>query len=218
MAHSRLKTNNHKSTAAYPCYIHCMKHFSFWLILAFISATAGATTSNATWLGADSTATLNQTHDGHYPSKFNAAHLESATTAKYLGSGISLAGAIMASQGERAGAIVGIAGGIISLIGVIRQDIQLVRLGRKHRQPKAGANSASNSAKPSYNFDSRKGKSCSDFNMGDLVAFQSSDGSAIEGEIIGILSNPKGCQIIVTYTLGDESRTSTLAPESLIKL
>lgn len=161
----------------------------------------------------DSIAIDNKEEPEHYPSAFNAQELETATKTKYIGLGINLAGTTLLTQGNtEAGILVSALGGITFLVGLIRQDVQLSRLGWKHgRRSSVKAKSVRPIASK---FD------CADTNldMGDRISFQSNAGISIEAEIIGIVPNPLGCQIIVAYELNGERRTSTLPAENLTKL
>ena len=161
----------------------------------------------------DSIATANQDEPEHYPSAFNAQKLETATKTKYIGLGMNLAGTTLLTQGNaEAGILVSALGGITFLFGLISQDVQLSRLGWKHGR-RSSVKAKSVRPIPSK-FD------CADTNldMGDRISFQSNAGISIEAEIIGIVPNPLGCQIIVAYELNGERRTSTLPAESVTKL
>ena len=161
----------------------------------------------------DSIAIANQEEPEHYPSAFNAQKLETATKTKYIGLGVSLAGSTLVTRGNtEAGILAFVLGGVTSLFGLISQDVQLSRLGWKHGR-RSPVKAKSIRPIPSK-FD------CADTNldMGDRISFQSNAGISIEAEIIGIVPNPLGCQIIVAYELNGERRTSTLPAESLTKL
>ena len=161
----------------------------------------------------DSIVIANQEEPEHYPSAFNAQKLETAIKTKYIGLGVSLAGFTLVTRGNReAGILAFVLGGVTSLFGLISQDVQLSRLGWKHER-RSSVKAKSVRPIPSK-FD------CADTNldMGDRISFQSNAGISIEAEIIGIVPNPLGCQIIVAYELNGERRTSTLPAESLTKL
>ena len=192
-----------------------MKNLTFLLVLltSSILGWAKAACIDNIALSSDSIAAVVHQEPEHYPFAFNAQKLESATKKKYIGGGISLAGLVLASQGHiDAGILVSVLGGITGLIGRIGQDIQLVKLGWKHETPSLSEAKSSGSSPVKSD--------CSDTNlsMGDNVSFQAAGGISITAEIIGIVSNPLGCQIIVAYELNSERRTSTLAPESLTKI
>ena len=153
----------------------------------------------------------------HHPSLFDAQKLESATQAKYVGLGLSIAGGALALNGNgEAGTAVSIAGAIVTLAGIIGQDIQLVRLGWKHQKKQGRVNAALTTANGNQLV-------CSDLGlvMGDRVAFSTSSGADMTGEIVGMINAPSassGCQVIVRYSLDGEFRTSTLSPSSLTKV
>lgn len=149
----------------------------------------------------------------HFATAFNAQTLESAIKAKYVGGGIGLGGLFLINQGKTdAGIAVSLLGSITSFVGIVVQDIQSVRLGWKHEDRTSKARNKKGSTSTKLSCDE------SNLTMGEKVAFQSSIGVAIEGEIIGIVSNALGCQIIVAYELDGERKTSTLAPSGLTKL
>lgn len=163
----------------------------------------------------DSIGTVKEIDPEHYPSMFNASKLESATNTKHLGSGVIVAGTLMYSLGSNPGlgGIVAVIGGIVSFIGRVGQDIQLVRLGWKHERRLKMKNGTSK-ATPYAKID------CGnvDLEMGDNVSFKSSNDQTVGGEIIGVIESAAGCQIIVRYEFQGEFKTSTLSPGSLTKL
>ena len=162
----------------------------------------------------DSVETAHEIAPEHYPSTFNAEKLESATNAKYLGAGLSIAGGLVALGGAPdAGLAVVAVGAIVGFFGRVGQDIQLVRLGWKHDRRTKQMNGRSQ-ALP--NVKARCGNV--DLNMGDKVSFKSSSDEILLGEIIGIMESAVGCQIIVRYEFQGEFKTSTLSPGSLTKL
>ena len=190
-----------------------MKHFILLLFLG-VSSTLTLRAANLPkelFLSADSVATE------HFSSSFAAQKLESTTKAKYFGMGLSIVGNVIAlNGGQEVGLAMSIFGAILTLGGVIGQDIQLVRLGWKH-QKKQGKLKSSTSAS---NGDQLV---CSEFGlaMGDRVMFSTTSGSRLTGEIVGMInapSAPSGCQVIVRYNLEGEFRTSTLSPESLTRV
>lgn len=156
----------------------------------------------------------------HFPSAFDAEKLETATKLKYVGVGISVAGIAAASGGEtETGLLLSAVGAVMSLFGIISQDIQLVRLGWKH-QKKPFAAYTSPSAKTSPNGASYE-SSDSGFAMGDVVSFKLASGAFIRGEVVGIVTTPSdasGWQIIVRYEYEGTFKTSTLAPSMLSKV
>ena len=203
------------SSSHFRCYIKVMKNLTFLLLLLTSSILGWAKTAciDEIALSSDSISAVVHEEPEHYTSAFNAQQLESATKTKYIGGGISLAGLILASQGNTDGGIlVSVLGGVIGFFGRIGQDIQLVRLGRKHENPSPSR------AKSSGLSPVRSDCSDTNLSMGDNVSFQAAGGISITAEIIGIVSNPLGCQIIVAYELNGERNTSTLAPESLTKI
>lgn len=65
--------------------------------------------------------------------EFSSKKLESAVKLKYTGIGVTIAGLVATANDEpEAGVFLSIAGAVVSLYGVISQDIQLVRLARKN--------------------------------------------------------------------------------------
>ena len=166
-------------------------------------------------LRTDSAKTVVQKQPEHFYTAFNAQTLESATKVKYIGTGIGLGGLYLTRQGNTgAGIVVTLLGSITTFAGLVGQDIQLVRLGWKHKRrvPKVSKSQGSTPITTG----------CEDANLsvGDRVTFQSSSTGAIEGEIVDMWFSVLGlgCQILVAYELDGERRTSTLAPSSLTKL
>jgi len=190
-----------------------MKHFILLLFLG-ASSTLILRASDLLvepFLHADSVVTQ------HFSSSFDAHKLESSTKAKYFGMSLSLAGiAVIWNGGGGAGLAMSIVGAILTLGGTIGQDIQLVRLGWKHQKKMEKSN-------PPLNTLNGDQLACFDFDlaMGDRVAFSTTSGSTLTGDIVGIInapSDPSGCQVIVRYNLEGEFRTSTLSPVSLSRL
>ena len=104
----------------------------------------------------------------YHPSSFDAQKLESATQAKYVGMGLAIAGTTLALNGNgEAGTAMSIAGAIVTLAGIIGQDVQLVRLGWKHQKKQGRMNAALTTAEGNQLV-------CSDLGlvMGDRVAFR----------------------------------------------
>ena len=188
-----------------------MNRFFALLLAASCSTAVGQVTYP---YNPDSATSVIQDRPEHFPSAFNAQKLESATKAKYIGSGMSLIGLVSLQKGNsNTGIVLSLLGGITAFVGIVVQDIQLVRLGWKHK-PRA------------YNPD-RKGstpvwRSCDEANLvvGDRVVFESSVGAKIEGEIIDMWSSviDQSCQILVAYEVGGERKTRKLTPTSLTKL
>ena len=90
------------------------------LLLLFQTASFGLaiTMTEVNFLAnSDSVETTNDVVTEHYPSKFNAEKLESATNTKYLGSGMMVAGTLMYSLGSNPGlgGIVAVIGGVVGL-------------------------------------------------------------------------------------------------------
>jgi hypothetical protein len=188
------------------------------LLLLFQTASFGLaiTMTEVNFLAnSDSVETTNDVVPEHYPSKFNAEKLESATNTKYLGSGMMVAGTLMYSLGSNPGlgGIVAVIGGVVGFIGRIGQDVQLVRLGWKHERRLKQKNGSAR-VKSSSKVD------CGNvgLNMGDNVSFNSSNDETLRGQIIGIMESAVGCQVIVRYEFDGEFKTSTLGPGSLTKL
>ena len=193
-----------------------MKKLVALLLLCQTASFALAITNTEVRLlaNSDSVETANEIVPEHYPSMFNAEKLESATNAKYIGAGLSLAGGLVALGGAPdAGVAVAVVGAIVGFFGRIVQDIQLVRLGWKHER-RLGLKRGRSLETPSL------GVGCPnvDLSMGDSVSFKSSNDETLRGEIIGIMESAVGCQIIVRYAFEGEFKTSTLAPGSLTKL
>mgnify|MGYP001500587567 CR=1 FL=1 len=190
-----------------------MKHFILLLFLG-VSYTL---TFHATCLPEESLFTADSLVTEHFSSSFDAQKLETATKAKYFGMGLSLAGvAVIWNGGGDAGLAMSILGAILTLGGTIGQDIQLVRLGWKHKK-KPGESNLSSSVS---NGDQLV---CSDVGlaMGDRVMFSTNSGSSLTGEIVGMInapSSPSGCQVIVRYNFEGEFRTSTLSPPRLTRI
>ena len=81
------------------------------------------------WKGGGGMALIAATENG----EFNAKKLESSIKLKYTGIGMAIVGLVAGANDEpEAGAILSIAGAVVSLYGLIRQDIQLVRLAREN--------------------------------------------------------------------------------------
>ena len=199
-----------------------MKKLVALLLLCQTASFALAITNTEVRLlaNSDSVETANEIVPEHYPSMFNAEKLESATNAKYIGAGLSLAGGLVALGGApvnfkalRQFCQVAVVGAIVGFFGRIVQDIQLVRLGWKHER-RLGLKRGRSLETPSL------GVGCPnvDLSMGDSVSFKSSNDDTLRGEIIGIMESAVGCQIIVRYAFEGEFKTSTLAPGSLTKL
>ena len=197
-------------------YIGVMKNF-FALLLLFQTASVGLAFSNSEvdlHTSPDSVETAKEIAPEHYPSMFDAAKLESATSAKYVGSGLSIAGGLIAAGGATdAGIAVAAIGAIVGFFGRVGQDIQLVRLGWKHgarQKPKGGLSVET----PVLSV----GCPNLDLKMGDNVSFKSTNNQTLVGEVIGIVESAVGCQIIVRYEFQGEFKTSTLSPGSLNKI
>lgn len=194
-----------------------MKHLTFLLMFLSLSTMGWAKPQGIAKieLRTDSAKTVIQKHPEHFYTAFNAQTLESATKAKYIGTGIGLGGLYLTRQGNTgAGIVVTLLGSITTFAGRVVQDIQLVRLGWKHKKriPKV---SKSQGSRPMTT-----GCEDADLSVGDRVTFQPSSGAVIEGEIVDMWFSVLGlgCQILVAYELGGKRKTTTLAPSSLTKL
>ena len=188
-----------------------MKNLVALLLLCQTASFALAITNTEVRLlaNSDSVETANEIVPEHYPSMFNADKLESATNAKYIGAGLSLAGGLVALGGAPdAGVAVAVVGAIVGFFGRIGQDIQLVRLGWKHER-RLGLKRGRSLETPSLGVGCPKWATASPSNLQMM---------RLRGEIIGIMESAVGCQIIVRYAFEGEFKTSTLAPGSLTKL
>ena len=75
-------------------------------------------------------------NEEHVEGSFSPSELKTAVALKYTGVGIAAVGAGLVQSGLSSAAVpLMVAGGLMSLLGLVSQDIQLIRLGWKDHKP-----------------------------------------------------------------------------------